>query len=101
MSEPTDELRRAMAQAIMTSPGRTWLDFADAAIAVYRSHPDGAGSWSPASYDAGFRVGLEAAAQKATSFLVGDPVNGVPLRSPMTHEVAKAIRALAPREKGA
>lgn len=36
----------------------------------------------------------EAAAAKATSFLVGDPENGVPLRSPMPHEIADAIRKL-------
>ena len=37
---------------------------------------------------------LEEAAAKATSFLVGDPHNGVPLRNPMAHEIAAAIRAL-------
>ena len=37
---------------------------------------------------------LEDAAKVATSFLVGDPFNGVPLRSPMAHEIADAIRAL-------
>jgi len=37
---------------------------------------------------------LEEAAHKATSFLVGDPANGVPLRNPMAHEIAAAIRAL-------
>ena len=42
MTEPTDDLRRGMAKAIMISPGRNWLDFADAAIAAYRQHPDGA-----------------------------------------------------------
>ena len=42
MTEPTDDLRRSMAKAIMISPGRNWLDFADAAIAAYRQHPDGA-----------------------------------------------------------
>lgn len=36
----------------------------------------------------------EAAALLATSFLVGDPQNGVPLRNPMAHEIAAAIRAL-------
>ena len=35
-----------------------------------------------------------AAALLATSFLVGDPQNGVPLRNPMAHEIAAAIRAL-------
>jgi hypothetical protein len=35
----------------------------------------------------------EACAWTATSFLVGDPANGVPLRSPGPHDVAKAIRA--------
>ena len=37
---------------------------------------------------------LRDAATKATSFLVGDPQNGIPLRSPMTHEVADAILAM-------
>lgn len=36
----------------------------------------------------------EKSAWTATSFLVGDPTNGVPLRSPGPHEIAKAIRAL-------
>ncbi len=36
----------------------------------------------------------EAAALLATSFLVGDPQNGVPLRNPMAHEIAAAIHAL-------
>jgi hypothetical protein len=36
----------------------------------------------------------EAAARKATNFLVGDPANGIPLRAPMPHEIADAIRAL-------
>jgi MoxR-like ATPase len=40
------------------------------------------------------REALEEAAKKATSFLVGDPRNGVPLRNPMAHEIAAAIRAL-------
>ena len=35
----------------------------------------------------------EACARLATSFLVGDPKNGVPLRNPMPHEIAAAIRA--------
>lgn len=35
------------------------------------------------------------AAKVATSFLVGDPFNGVPLRSPMAHEIADAILALS------
>jgi hypothetical protein len=37
---------------------------------------------------------LEDAAKVATSFLVGDPFNGVPLRSPMAHEIADAILSL-------
>ncbi len=41
---------------------------------------------------------LEEAATKATSFLVGDPKNGVPLRNPLAHEIADAIRALKERE---
>ena len=39
---------------------------------------------------------LREAAKKATSFLVGDPLNGVPLRNPMAHEVADAILAMIP-----
>ena len=35
----------------------------------------------------------EACAWTATSFLVGDPKNGIPLRGPMASEVAAAIRA--------
>ncbi len=38
--------------------------------------------------------GLERAAAKATSFLVGDPEVGVPLHSPSPHQIADAIRAL-------
>lgn len=37
---------------------------------------------------------VEAAAKVATSFLVGDPKNDIPLRSPMAHEIATAIRAM-------
>lgn len=37
---------------------------------------------------------LEEAANTATGFLVGDPLAGIPLRNPMTHEIAAAIRAL-------
>lgn len=37
---------------------------------------------------------LEEAANIATSFLVGDPANGIPLRNPMAHEIADAIRSL-------
>lgn len=44
--------------------------------------------------------GLRRAASKATSFLVGDPANGVPLRSPMAHEVAAAILSLLTKEEG-
>lgn len=36
----------------------------------------------------------ETAANKATGFLVGDPLAGIPLRNPMAHEIADAIRAL-------
>ena len=43
----------------------------------------------------------EAAALLATSFLVGDPQNGVPLRNPMAHEIAAAIRALPVAEQQA
>lgn len=37
---------------------------------------------------------IEEAAKVATSFLVGDPANGVPLRSPTPHEIASRIRSL-------
>lgn len=40
------------------------------------------------------REGMEMAAVKATSFLVGDPKNDIPLRSPGPHEIAAAIRAM-------
>lgn len=44
---------------------------------------------------------LREAAKKATSFLVGDPQNGIPLRNPMAHEVADTILARADQiEKG-
>ncbi len=36
----------------------------------------------------------ETAARNATSFLVGDPKDGVPIRSPSPHQIADAIRAL-------
>lgn len=36
---------------------------------------------------------LEEAANTATGFLVGDPLAGIPLRNPMAHEIADAIRA--------
>ena len=39
--------------------------------------------------------GMRRAAGVATSFLVGDPLNGIPLRNPMAHEVAGAILARA------
>jgi hypothetical protein len=41
---------------------------------------------------------LEEAASKATGFLVGDPFEGVPLRDPMAHEIADAIRSLKTKE---
>ena len=40
---------------------------------------------------------LDDAAHKATSFLVGDPKNGIPLRSPSPHEIRAAILALRER----
>lgn len=40
---------------------------------------------------------LEFAARQATDFLVGDPRNGVPLRSPVPHEIAKRLRSLSPK----
>ena len=36
----------------------------------------------------------DACAKEATSFLSGDPKNGIPLRSPTPHEIAAAIRAM-------
>jgi len=42
---------------------------------------------------------LREAATKATSFLVGDPKNDIPLRNPMAHEIAAAILDLIPKEK--
>lgn len=49
--------------------------------------------------DVAFASGIEAAAIKATSFLVGDPKNDIPLRNPMAHEIAAAILALIQKEK--
>jgi hypothetical protein len=49
---------------------------------------------APAAYAQVRREALEEAAKAATSFLVGDPMNGVPLRSPMAYEIAEAIRSL-------
>lgn len=43
---------------------------------------------------------LREAARKATSFLVGDPENGIPLRNPMAHEIETAILALIDKEPG-
>lgn len=36
----SEDLRRFVANAIMTSPGRNWIDFSDAAIKAYRNHPE-------------------------------------------------------------
>lgn len=44
--------------------------------------------------DAARMEAFEEAANTATGFLVGDPLAGIPLRNPMTHEIAAAIRAL-------
>lgn len=44
------------------------------------------------------RETIEACAKLATSFLVGDPKNGVPLHRPSAHQIADAIRALATGE---
>ena len=43
--------------------------------------------------DAAVLAEREACAWTAQSFLVGDPKNGIPLRSPMASEIAAAIRA--------
>ena len=43
--------------------------------------------------DAAVQAEREACAWTAQSFLVGDPKNGIPLRSPMPSEIAAAIRA--------
>lgn len=48
---------------------------------------------SDAARDRAVEDEREACAKLATSFLVGDPENGVPLRNPMAHEIADAIRA--------
>ena len=49
-----------------------------------------------AARDAAMRAaGMREAAGVATSFLVGDPLNYIPLRNPMAHEVADAILARA------
>lgn len=45
-------------------------------------------------YRAGQEEMQERCAKRATNFLVGDPKIGVPLRSPMPHEISEAIRAL-------
>ena len=52
--------------------------------------------YDPATLLAVIGKALEAAAEISTSFLVGDPANGVPLRSPSPRQIAKAISALAP-----
>lgn len=44
--------------------------------------------------DAAIRIVGETCAKAATSFLVGDPKAGVPLRKPLSHEIADHIRAL-------
>lgn len=41
---------------------------------------------------------LRMAANKAASFLVGDPLNGIQLRNPMAHEIAAAILNMIPKE---
>lgn len=48
----------------------------------------------PRNYVEGYRRGIKEAARAATSFLVGDPANNVPLRNPSPHEIADAIRDL-------
>lgn len=47
-----------------------------------------------AARDRGWNEAIEAAAEKATGFLVGDPAKGIPFRNPMSHEIADAIRQL-------
>jgi hypothetical protein len=49
-----------------------------------------------ALHDEAARAALEAAASKSTSFLVGAPHDGIPLRNPMSHEIADAIHAIDP-----
>jgi hypothetical protein len=44
---------------------------------------------------------FEEAAKAAVSFLRGDPINGVPFRSPTPHEIAEHIRRLAATERAA
>ena len=43
--------------------------------------------------DAAVQAERDACAWTSQSFLVGDPKNGIPLRSPMPSEIADAIRA--------
>lgn len=54
----------------------------------------------PDPHLAAYAKGLEDAAHCATSFLVGDPHAGVPLRNPMPHEIAARLRALSPLPPG-
>ena len=63
---------------------------------VLRREVDALRAQRDAALARGVALGIEAAAVNATSFLVGDPANGVPLRNPMAHEIAEAIRALDP-----
>jgi len=51
-----------------------------------------------ASQEQAVRAAIEAAAYKATSFLVGNPKEGISLRSPSPHAIADAIRALDPAQ---
>jgi hypothetical protein len=41
-----------------------------------------------------WNAAVEACAQKATGFLVGDPLNGIPLKSPNPHQIAEALLRL-------
>ena len=102
MTEPTDDLRRAVIHAIArrqslaAKPGGDPADLADAAIAAYRGHPDGGGSFEPAAFEAGKRAGWiacrDAAAEVADLWATEDQ------RSPGNGGPQAAIRALTPPE---
>ena len=51
-----------------------------------------------ASQEQAVRAAIEVAAYKATSFLVGNPKEGISLRSPSPHAIADAIRNLDPAQ---
>lgn len=87
-SKPSDEAVKAV-----------WDDVCDAWLNAlpHRDHEaaDQAAALVIQQYgEACYRRGVDEAAKVATSFLVGDPRNGVSLRSPMPHEISDRILAL-------